>query len=112
MQVNLPLFNQLQIFHDFPAALQSNIAGMMSPMQASALLQQGPPWCSASWVPSLAQHCQGHACQQTGHAGGRARKLPCGSGMPSTTGGHAWQGFQAVARHLRGTVHTLNQLKP
>ena len=34
MQVNLPLFNRLEIFHDFPLALQSNIAGMMQPLQA------------------------------------------------------------------------------
>lgn len=33
LQINLPLFEKLGIFHDFPLSLQTAIAGMMYPLQ-------------------------------------------------------------------------------
>lgn len=61
LQINLPLFEKLGLFHDFPISLQTAIAGMMYPLQVCS-----PPKCCQGssrdygrWGPHLAL-CEVH----------------------------------------------------
>ena len=51
-QINLPLFHQLGLFHDFPPAMQSAVAGMMTPQQV----------CVRACMPACVRACVRELC--------------------------------------------------